>query len=95
MPAYLVSTVRITDAERFKAYAQAIAGLAEEHGGEYLVRGPVTEVLEGDSPADERVVVLAFPDADAARAYVSSDRYRAGKQHRVGAGEVNLRLIAS
>jgi uncharacterized protein (DUF1330 family) len=93
MPAYLVSTVQITDRERFKAYAQAIAGLAEEHGGEYLVRGPVAEILEGDCPADERIVVLAFPDAAAARAYVESDRYREGKRHREGAGEVNLRLV--
>lgn len=95
MPAYIVSTVRITDPERFKAYAQAIAGLAEEHGGRYLVRGPVTEVLEGDSPSDERIVVLEFPDADAARSYVSSERYQEGKRHRVGAGDANLRLVAS
>lgn len=95
MPAYLVSTVRISDPDRFQNYASAIAGLAEEHGGEYLVRGPVTEVIEGNSSPDERVVVLRFPDEQAARGYVESARYQAGKRHRDGAADVNLRLVVA
>lgn len=98
MAAWLVSTVRITDPQAFAGYAKAIAGLAEAHGGRYIVRGGVTEQLEGEAPADavggERVVVMEFPDADAARAYVESDAYRAGKALRTGAAHVNLRLIA-
>jgi len=95
MPAYLVSTVTISDPERFGAYMRAIAGLAERHGGRYLVRGPVTAQIEGDAPAGERVVVLEFPDESAARGYVDSAEYRAGKAHREGAGTVNLRLVAA
>jgi uncharacterized protein (DUF1330 family) len=94
MAAWLVSTVRITDPGQFAHYAKAIAGLAEAHGGRYIVRGPVTEQLEGDGVADERVVVMEFPDADAARAYVGSDAYQAGKALRAGAAQVDLRLIA-
>jgi uncharacterized protein (DUF1330 family) len=94
MAAWLVSTVHITDAAQFALYAKAIAGLAEQHGGRYVVRGPVTEQLEGDGAADERVVVMEFPDAAAARAYVESDGYTAGKALRAGAAQVNLRLIA-
>ena len=98
MAAWLVSTVRITDTAQFVAYAKAIAGLAEQHGGRYLVRGGVTEQLEGEAPDDalggERVVVMEFPDADAARGYVASNAYVAGKALRAGAAHVNLRLIA-
>jgi uncharacterized protein (DUF1330 family) len=93
MAAWLVSTVCITDPGQFALYAKAIAGLAEDHGGRYVVRGPVTEQLEGDGPADERVVVLEFPDAASARAYVDSGRYQAGKALRLGAADVRLRLI--
>jgi len=97
MAAWLVSTVRITDPAGFAVYAKAIAGLAEKHCGRYLVRGTVAEQLEGEAPSDaiggERIVILEFPDADAARGYVESDAYRAGKDLRRTAAHVSLRLI--
>jgi len=93
MPAYIVATVRITDAEKFGEYAKAIAGLSEQHGGEYVVRGPITEVLEGDIDPSERVIVSRFPDAASARAYAQSPQYRAAAKLREGAGTVQMRLI--
>jgi uncharacterized protein (DUF1330 family) len=93
MAAYIVATVRIADAEKFGAYVKAIAGLSESHGGEYLVRGKVFEVLEGDVDPEERVVVSRFPTADAARAYAKSPEYLAGAKLREGAGTVQSRLI--
>lgn len=95
MSAYIVATIRITDPDRFAAYGRAIAGLSERHGGEPLVRGAVSEVVEGDSPVGERVVVTRFPDAEAARAYVASPEYIAGKVMRAGAAVVEMRLIIS
>ena len=95
MPAYIVSTVTISDPDRFGAYTRAIAGLAEKHGGRYLVRGPVSAQLEGEAVPGERIVVLEFPDESAARGYVESPEYQAGKVHREGAGTVNLRLVAA
>ena len=94
MAAYLVATVRISDPVRFAGYAKAIAGLSERFGGEYIVRGKVAEVLEGDTDPDERVVVSRFADADAARAYLESPEYRAGAALRQGAGVVEMRLLA-
>lgn len=93
MAAYIVATVRVADPVKFGAYVQAIAGVSEAHGGEYLVRGKVAEVLEGDVDPDERVVVSRFPTADAARAYVASPEYQAGKKLREGAGVVETRLL--
>ena len=60
MAAYLVATVRISDAEKFAVYGKAIAGLSERFGGEYVVRGKLADVLEGDVDPDERVVVCRF-----------------------------------
>lgn len=94
MAAYIVATVRVTDPAKFGLYVQAIAGLAEKFGGEYVVRGKVAEVLEGaDDLIDERVVVCRFPDADAARNYISSPEYQSGKAERIGAGTVDNRLL--
>lgn len=93
MPAYLVATVTITDPEKFSGYAKAIAGLSEKFGGEYIVRGPITEVLEGDIAPDQRVIVSKFPSAQAARDYIGSPEYKAGAALREGAGTVEMRLI--
>lgn len=93
MSAYIVATVRITDPARFALYGQGIAGLNERFGGEYVVRGPIAEVLEGTVEPNERVVILRFPDADAARAFIQSADYQAAKAHRIGAAELEMRLL--
>lgn len=93
MAAYLIATVRISDPAKFAEYGKAIAGLSERFGGEYVVRGKVAEVLEGEADPDERVVVSRFPDADAARAYIASPEYQAGAVLRQGAAEVEMRLM--
>jgi uncharacterized protein (DUF1330 family) len=93
MPAYIVATVRIRDAERFALYAKGIAGLSERFGGEAIVKGAVSEVLEGDGAVGERVVVSRYPDVASARAYLASPEYRAACDHRLGAAEVVMRLI--
>lgn len=93
MAAYLIATTIITDPARFGDYVKDIAGLSESFGGETIVRGPVGEILEGQCPAGERVIVTRYPDAAAAKAYLASPRYQAAKQKRLGAGEVVIRLI--
>lgn len=94
MTAYIVATVRVHDREKFGEYVKAVAGVAEEFGGEYVLRGKVAEVLEGDVDPAELVVVLRFADAESARAYVNSPKYQAGKAHRLnGGGVVESRLI--
>ncbi|WDF74900.1 DUF1330 domain-containing protein [Novosphingobium sp. KACC 22771] len=94
MTAHIVATVRVHDREKFGAYIQAVAGLAETFGGEYVLRGKVAEVMEGDVDPAEMVVVLRFPDAERARAYVNSPQYQAGKALRLnGGGVVESRLL--
>ncbi|OYY72594.1 DUF1330 domain-containing protein [Sphingomonas sp. 28-63-12] len=93
MAAYIVATVRVSDPAKFGAYVKAIAGLSERHGGEYVVRGPITEVLEGDVDPHERIVVSRFPHADAARSYIGSPEYQAAAALRAGAGTVESRLL--
>lgn len=93
MPAYIVATVRITDPDRFALYSSGIAGLSERFGGEAVLKGAVTEIFEGDGMVGERVVVSRYPDAAAARAYLTSLEYLAAVEHRKGAAQVIMRLI--
>jgi len=90
---FLVGTVRILDADKYAAYAAAIKGLSATFGGEPLVSGSVIDVMEGASPIGERVVVVRFPDADAAKAYLRSPIYVAAKAARAGAADLELRIV--
>ncbi len=93
MPAFIVATVSISDMTAFKEYSKTIEGVSEKYGGESIVKGSVTEMLEGIAPDDQRVVVSKFPDADSAKAYVNDPVYLDGKAKRKGAAFVDMRLI--
>lgn len=93
MAAFIVATVRISDPGPFGAYAKDIAGLSESFGGESVLKGPVSEILEGEGAIGERVVVTRFPDADSARAYIRSETYQSARALREGAADVTMRLI--
>ena len=93
MPAYLVGTVTITDADRFSAYSAAIRGLSAMFGGESVVAGRISDVLEGETDPTERVVVTRFASEADARAYLTCDDYLAAKTKRAGAATVVLRLL--
>lgn len=93
MAAHLIATVHITDPAGFGEYVKGIEGLSAQYGGEVVVRGQVSEVLEGDSPEGLRVIVSRYPDAAAAKAYLGSPEYQSAKQHRIGAAEVNILLL--
>ena len=93
MAAFLVVTLQVSDTPAFNAYRDAIAGLEADYGGRYLVRAPVLDRLEGEGSDDERVVVMAFPDAQSIRNFIGSDAYQAAKCLRDGAATLNMRLV--
>jgi uncharacterized protein (DUF1330 family) len=93
--AHIVSTVLVTDPARFKSYVEAIAGLAESFGGDYVIRGGCTELLEGAGVPGQRWVVLRFPDGDAARRFYHSATYQSAKALRAGAADLTMLLFES
>lgn len=76
MAAYLIAVCQVTDPnENFKKYSVESAKLMHKHGGEYIVRGPATEVLLGDALKGKAVIVCEFPDMDALQGFVTDDKY--------------------
>lgn len=75
MSAYLFVNLEITDPTGFDAYRKAVLATIAAHGGRYLTRGGVTEVLEGDWKPN-RVVILEFPDVARLKAWYDSPEYR-------------------
>lgn len=93
MPAYVIADVRdVRDAEALLEYRRRNTDAVANHGGRFVVRGGEATVLEGDWPT-RRLVVMEFPDADAARAWWESDEYEAIKPIRRGASDTNIILV--
>ena len=59
--------------------------IVRKHGGQYLVRGGHAETVEGDWKPG-RMVVIQFPDAKSARAFLDDPEYAPWKalRHRTG-----------
>ena len=74
MPAYLFANVDVTDAAGYEQYRQRVSATIEAYGGRYLVRGGLTEVLEGDW-MPKRMVILEFPDMAQLKAWYHSPEY--------------------
>ena len=79
----------ISDPEQYEQYKAASPGAVAAGGGRFVVRGGELAVLEGDwSPS--RLVVLEFPDLDAAKAWYASEQYQAVKALREGAADLKM-----
>ncbi|HVS85783.1 MAG TPA: DUF1330 domain-containing protein [Gaiellaceae bacterium] len=91
MPAYVIVETDISDPEQYELYKQASPGAVASGGGRFVARGGELAVLEGDwEPA--RIVILEFPDLDAAKAWYVSPEYEDAKRLRAGAAK--LRMVA-
>ncbi len=91
MSAYLVCTVRVDDPETYKLYTAQTPALIARHGGRFLVRGGPVETLEGP-PFGDRLVVIKFPSAKAARALYESAEYREAMAYRQASSEATFLL---
>jgi uncharacterized protein (DUF1330 family) len=89
MPAYLIVETDITDPEQYEQYKAASPGAIAAGGGRFLVRGGEMAVLEGDWHPS-RLVVVEFPDLEAAKAFYESDEYQAAIRLRGGAANLNM-----
>jgi uncharacterized protein (DUF1330 family) len=93
--AYIISEVRIRDAEAADRYRALAAASIAAHGGRYVVRGAAPDTLEGGRGDDERLVVVEFPSVDAARTWYASPEYAPALaiRHADGALERRLTLV--
>jgi len=89
MPAYLIVETDITDPEQYEQYKAAAPAAIDAHGGRYVVRGGELATLEG-AWQPKRVVVVEFPDLEAAKRFYDSPEYQAARKLREGAATLNM-----
>jgi uncharacterized protein (DUF1330 family) len=74
MAAYIIANYNITGEEGYQSYVGAVGPTILNHGGEILVAGPGSEIIEGT--AGSITVVLKFPSMEALRGWYDSSEYQ-------------------
>jgi len=92
MPAYVVARINVTDPEQYEVYKSLAPVAIKKYGGQYLTRGGAMETLEG-AEETSRVVILQFPDMDAARSFYNSPEYSKAKDARKNAANGAFTLL--
>ncbi|MBI4983906.1 MAG: DUF1330 domain-containing protein [Rhodocyclales bacterium] len=91
-PAYIVVDARSSDPQRMAEYRRLSQIAVDKFGGRFLVRGNPYEVLEGNWQP-QRLVVVMFPDLEAAKAFYDSPEYLAARQARAGIADFDMLLV--
>ena len=91
MPAYIVSRVRIRDADAMRRYVTEAPATVAAFGGRYHFRGSAVDALEGSWDHD-RLVILEFASKADAMAWYESDLYRPLRELRQASAEAIILL---
>ncbi|MHA7131436.1 DUF1330 domain-containing protein [Algoriphagus namhaensis] len=92
MPAYILAEIDIHDPELYTKYTQKTPATILKHGGEFVIRGNPVLALEGEWKHD-RLVLLQFETAEAARTWYHSTEYQQAKELRIKASSGKVLLI--
>ena len=74
-PGYLVANVVVQDPAKFEEYRLQVPAVIAQYGGRYVVRGGQTDAVEKAGNGLARIVVLEFPNLEAARRFYHSPEY--------------------
>jgi uncharacterized protein (DUF1330 family) len=92
MAAYLIADIQVTDPATYDQYRPLAAASVARFGGRFVVRGGKIDLLEG-GPEPERIVVIEFADADAARRWYRSEEYQRALKIRQSASRGRVFLV--
>nr|WP_294915739.1 DUF1330 domain-containing protein [uncultured Neokomagataea sp.] len=92
MSAYVIFTREETISQKdMDTYSALVAKTFEGHSLEVLVAYGEQTSLEGQGP--EGVVVVKFPDRDAALSWYNGEAYRAVREHRFLGAKYRVTLV--
>jgi uncharacterized protein (DUF1330 family) len=84
MPTYVVGDIHITDPAAFQTHVPRALATIARFGGRVVAGGGKIDLLEG-GPMPERIFIIEFLNADAARRWYRSDEYQAVLKIRLSA----------
>lgn len=78
-----VAEIEVTDPEWVADYLREVTPMVERHGGRCLARTGRVEILEGDRPAPQTMLLIEWPSREAADAFYESEEYRPFRERRL------------
>ena len=93
MSAYLIVDTAIENAGEYEKYKALAKPIAEQYGGIYRVRGGDMDVRETDLWTPTRMVIIEFPDMQAAQAFADSPEYAPVKPLRRNNARCSLVIL--
>ena len=93
MSAFLIVDTQIENPEPYEEYKRLAKPIAEKFGGRYRARGGRLDVRETDLWTPTRIVVIEFPDMEAARSFVDSPEYAPIKPLRCDNARCTLFIV--
>ncbi len=82
MPGFVIFNIEIKKPEEYKEYVQKVTPIAKKFGGEYIVRGGESKVIEGVWTYP-RTIIIKFPSYEKALEWYSSDEFKPIKKIRL------------
>jgi uncharacterized protein (DUF1330 family) len=89
---YVVGDIHITDLAAFQTHVPRALATIARFGGRVIAGGGKIDLLEG-GPMPERIFIIEFLNADAARRWYRSDEYQAVLKIRLSASHGRVFLI--
>ena len=92
MSALVIAEVIIHDFEAFEKYRNSVPDIVAAFGGEYIARGAMPEILEGNAP-QRRITIFRFKDRAQANAWYASPEYRPMRELREKTTDSILKIV--
>lgn len=94
MSAYMIVFAKVHDRDRFiKEYGIPTAELIGKYGGEYIVRGPGVESLEGGLFDGASAVISKWPSKAAIKEFWASEAYSRLKAARQPLADAHVMIV--
>jgi uncharacterized protein (DUF1330 family) len=90
---YLIADVKVTNDKWVPNYAASVHELVHKHGGKYLARSGHVQTLEGKPLDTTLIAIMAFPSAQAAKAFVGDPQYAPFAAARQRGSDSRFQLI--
>ena len=92
MSGFAIFNIDIKRPKEYKEYVEKVKPIAERYGGEYIIRGGESTIVEG-SWAYPRTVVIKFPSYEKALEWYNSEEYKPIKKIRLDNSVANGIII--
>jgi uncharacterized protein (DUF1330 family) len=92
MSVYLVTSVEVTDPEKYREYTAAGHAAVIKHGGRFLAEGAKPQLVEGEW-LPKRMAIVEFPSEAAALAFYQSADYAVARAKRKHVANFNMILV--